>query len=80
LDLNLPKMSGREVLIEVRANERLAKLPVVVLTSSPTHRDILQSEGLHVESYLIKPVDREHFNNTVRSLRKYMLSDILLPQ
>jgi two-component system, chemotaxis family, response regulator Rcp1 len=80
LDLNLPKKSGREVLAEVKAEPRLAALPVVVLTSSATHQSILQAENLHVESYLVKPVDLEHFNNTVRSLRKYMLSDVILPQ
>jgi two-component system, chemotaxis family, response regulator Rcp1 len=80
LDLNLPKKSGREVLAEVKAVERLAALPVVVLTSSPTQQSILQAEGLHVESYLLKPVDREQFVNMVKSLRKYMLSDVILPQ
>jgi CheY-like chemotaxis protein len=80
LDLNLPKKSGREVLGEVKAEQRLACIPVVVLTSSHTHQSILEAEGLHVESYLTKPVDREHFNSTVKSLRKYMLSDVILPQ
>ena len=60
--------------------QRLAAVPVVVLTSSRTHQSILQSEGLHVEGYLTKPVDREQFDNTVKSLRKYMLSDVILPQ
>jgi len=79
LDLNLPKKSGREVLTDVKADERLARVPVVVLTSSRTHQEILQAEGLHVESYLTKPVDREHFDSVVKSLRKYMLSDVILP-
>ena len=80
MDLNLPKKSGREVLAEVKADQRLACLPVVVLTGSPTQQSILQAEELHVESYLVKPVDREHFNSVVKSLRKYMLSDVILPQ
>jgi chemotaxis family two-component system response regulator Rcp1 len=80
LDLNLPKKSGREVLAELRADQRLAGLPVVVLTSSPTQQSVLQAENLHVESYLLKPVDREHFVGMVKSLRKYMLSDVILPQ
>ena len=80
LDLNLPKKSGREVLAEVKADQRLACLPVVVLTGSATQQSVLQAENLHVESYLVKPVDREHFNSTVKSLRKYMLSDVILPQ
>ena len=79
LDLNLPKKSGREVLAEVRADRRLAAVPVVVLTSSRTHQEILQGEGLHVENYLIKPVDRQQFNAIVKLLRKDMLSEIVLP-
>lgn len=80
LDLNLPKKSGREVLAEVKADARLAPVPVVVLTSSRTHREILQAENLHVENYLTKPVDVPQFDSVVKSLRKYMLSDVILPQ
>jgi two-component system, chemotaxis family, response regulator Rcp1 len=79
LDMNLPKKSGREVLAEVRADQRLAGAPVVVLTSSRTHQDILQAENLRVESYLTKPVDLRQFDSVVKSLRKYMLSDVILP-
>jgi chemotaxis family two-component system response regulator Rcp1 len=79
LDLNLPKKSGREVLAELKADQRLANVPVVVLTSSRTHQQILQAEKLHVQNYLIKPIDLEHFNGVVKSLRKYMLSDVILP-
>jgi chemotaxis family two-component system response regulator Rcp1 len=79
LDLNLPKKSGRKVLADVKANERLARVPVVVLTSSRTHQQILQAENLHVESYLTKPVDLQQFDGVVKSLRKYMLSDVILP-
>ena len=80
LDLNLPKKSGREILAEIKADPRLARVPVVVLTSSRTQQQILQSENLHVESYLTKPVDRPQFDGVVKSLRKYMLSDVILPQ
>ena len=80
LDLRLPKLSGREVLAEVRADEQLKPIPVVVLTSSRTHREILKSENLHVEDYLIKPVDFSQFLGVVKSLRKYMLSDVIVPQ
>ena len=80
LDLNLPKVNGREVLTDVRADEKYKSIPVVVLTSSRTHREILQSENLHVEDYLIKPVDLPQFLGVVKSLRKYMLSDVIMPQ
>ena len=80
LDLKLPKMGGREVLTEVRADEELAPIPVVVLTSSPTHREILENEQLHVEDYMVKPVDMEQFLAVVKSIRRYLLSDVILPQ
>jgi two-component system, chemotaxis family, response regulator Rcp1 len=80
LDLNLPKKSGREVLAEVRADQRLSNVPVVVLTGSRTQQEVLQAEKLRVESYLTKPIDVEQFNGVVKSLRKYMLSDVIVPQ
>jgi len=80
LDLNLPKLDGREVLAEVKDDDQLSSIPVVVLTASRTHREVLQSENLHVESYLIKPVDFEQFASVVKSLRKYMLTDVVLPK
>jgi CheY-like chemotaxis protein len=80
LDLNLPKKDGREVLADVRGHERLAGVPVVVLTSSRTHQEILRAENLHVENYLTKPVNFPEFIGVVKSLRKYMLSDVILPQ
>ncbi len=80
LDLHLPKKDGREVLTEVRAEKSLCRIPVVVLTSSRTHREILKSENLHVEDYLVKPVDVQQFIGVVKSLRKYLLNDVILPQ
>lgn len=80
LDLHLPKKNGREVLAELRDDACLSRVPVVVLTSSRTHQEILQAEGLHVEDYLTKPVDLPQFVSVVKSLRRYMLSDVLLPQ
>lgn len=80
LDLQLPKRDGRSVLTEVRADPLLRRIPVVVLTSSQAHWEILKEENLFVESYLIKPVDREAFSCVVKSLRKFMLSDVILPQ
>jgi two-component system, chemotaxis family, response regulator Rcp1 len=80
LDLNLPRKSGREVLAEIKANPQLARIPVVVLTGSSIHQQLLQAESLHVESYLTKPVNLQEFNGVVKSLRKYMLSDVILPQ
>ena len=80
LDLQLPKIDGREVLQKIKPDENLQSIPVVVLTASRTHQEILQSENLHVESYLNKPIDLVEFSSVVKSLRKYMLADVLLPQ
>ncbi|MDY0165939.1 MAG: response regulator [Thermoguttaceae bacterium] len=80
LDVNLPKKDGREVLAEVRADLELRRIPVVVLTASTTHREILKQEKLFVESYMTKPVNREAFHAVVKSLRKYLLDDIVLPK
>ncbi len=80
LDLNLPKKDGREVLSELRAERDLRRIPVVVLTASLAHRDVLQEEQLFVESYMTKPVDREAFHMVVKSLRKYLLDDVVLPK
>ena len=80
LDLKLPRKDGREVLAEVRADKQLSRVPVVVLTSSRTHQEILEEEGLYVEAYLVKPVDSQQFIAVVKSLRKYLLSDVILPQ
>ncbi len=80
LDLQLPKMDGREVLQEVRKDESLDRVPVVVLTASRTHQEILRGENLHVESYLTKPVDAAEFVATVTDLRKYLLADVIVPQ
>jgi len=80
LDMNLPKLNGREVLSIIKNDLRFDRIPVVVLTASRDHRQILEEEGLHVENYLTKPVDVEEFIEVVRSLRRYLLSDVILPQ
>ena len=80
LDLKLPKIEGQEVLAEIRADQGLCRLPVVVLTASHVDAEGLKSDTLHVESYLTKPVDLEEFISVVRSLRKYILADVILPQ
>ncbi len=80
LDLQLPKVNGREVLLKVKGDEKLKQIPVVVLTASLSHLKILQEENLSVESYLNKPIDLAEFSRVVKSLRKFMLADVLLPQ
>jgi two-component system, chemotaxis family, response regulator Rcp1 len=79
LDMQMPKLDGRAVLAEIRGDADLCRIPVVVLTASQTHGQILKDENLHAEDFLTKPVDREHFQRVVKSLRKFMLSDVILP-
>ena len=79
LDLKLPKMDGREVLAEIRSDGELARLPVVVLTASRVHEEILKEQNLEVDSYMIKPVDLEQFLTVIRTLRRFWLDEVILP-
>ena len=73
LDLKLPRMDGLELLKEIRAHERLKRLPVVVLTSSKEQQDILNSYDLGANSYIRKPVDFNQFAETIKQLGLYWL-------
>jgi CheY-like chemotaxis protein len=74
LDLKLPKLDGLGVLRRLRADERTKRLPVVVLTSSKEHQDLLQSYGLGANSYIRKPVDFNQFTETMRQVGLYWLA------
>jgi CheY-like chemotaxis protein len=75
LDLELPKKDGCQVLTEVRADETLKSIPVVVLTASLVHRTILEARGLGVDGYLTKPVSLEQFIQVVKSLHRSWLCE-----
>ncbi|QDS93937.1 Response regulator rcp1 [Roseimaritima multifibrata] len=79
LDLNMPKMNGREVLIDLKKCQRLARIPVVVLTTSEQEADILRSYDLGCNSYIQKPVDIDQFVQSVRQLGTYWFSVVTLP-
>ncbi|MCH7681816.1 response regulator [candidate division KSB1 bacterium] len=78
-DLNMSKMNGLEVLAEIREDESLCDVPVVVLTAAADEEFRLQSEFLGVEGYIAKPVDLHKFLQIVRDLKKHWHSDLVLP-
>jgi CheY-like chemotaxis protein len=72
LDLNLPQKDGREVLEEIKTDEKLKRIPVVVLTTSKAEEDILRSYNLHANSYITKPVDFDQFIKVIRSIDRLL--------
>jgi chemotaxis family two-component system response regulator Rcp1 len=79
LDLNLPKMDGREVLRAVKSDDRLKTIPVVVLTTSSAEADVLESYGLHANCYIVKPVDFEKFADVVQTIERFWFAVVTLP-
>lgn len=79
LDLNLPKKDGREVLAEIKNDDDLKRIPVVVLTVSCSDEDILNSYGLHANCYISKPLDLDEFLNVVRHIENFWLTVVKLP-
>jgi len=79
LDLNLPRKDGREVLEIIKADERLRKIPVVVLTSSASEEDIARAYSRHANCYITKPVDLDQFLRVVQSIESFWLSLVKLP-
>ncbi len=79
LDLQLPRMDGRELLAEVRGDEQLHEIPVVVMTSSSEHEELVRAEQLQVEDYLRKPIDHALFIDLVRRLKTHWHADVILP-
>jgi len=79
LDLNLPKKDGREVLEEIKTDDDLKRIPVVVLTTSKAEEDVLRTYNLHANCYVTKPVDLEKFIVVVRSIDRFWLTVVTLP-
>jgi two-component system, chemotaxis family, response regulator Rcp1 len=79
LDLNLPKMNGREVLAEIKEDPDLRRIPVVILTVSKAEQDILRSYNLHANCYITKPVDLDQFLEVVKSIETFWLTVVMLP-
>jgi two-component system, chemotaxis family, response regulator Rcp1 len=79
LDLNLPRMSGREVLAEVKGDENLRTIPTIILTTSDAEADIVKSYQLQANCYLTKPVKFDEFESLVKSIDDFWLSRVKLP-
>jgi CheY-like chemotaxis protein len=79
LDLNLPKKDGREVLQDIKNDDKLKRIPVVVLTTSKAEEDVLRSYNLHANCYVTKPVDLEKFIVVVKSIDVFWLTVVTLP-
>jgi chemotaxis family two-component system response regulator Rcp1 len=79
LDLNLPKMDGREVLVRIKEDPILKRIPTVILTSSEAEADILRGYDLHANCYLCKPVQLDKFESLVKSINDFWLTKAKLP-
>lgn len=79
LDLNLPKKDGREVLEEIKRDDDLKNIPVVVLTTSKAEEDVLRSYNLHANAYITKPVDFDQFIKVIKSIEDFWLEVVMLP-
>jgi chemotaxis family two-component system response regulator Rcp1 len=80
LDLNLPRKDGREVLAEIKGDESLKRIPVVVLTISNDEKDIFKTYNLHVNCFITKPIDFEQFLKVIKSIEDFWLTIVQLPR
>ncbi len=79
LDINLPKMSGHEVLMYIKNNERFKSIPVIMLTTSSSEKDILQSYRNHVNCYITKPIDVGDFMKAITKIEDFWINIVSIP-
>ena len=80
LDLNLPRMSGRDVLGQIKADARLRHIPVIILSSSAAEQDIARSYALHANAYVVKPVDLDSFRAAISTIEQFFFFLVELPE
>lgn len=80
LDINLPKMDGKEVLNRIKSDPNLKKIPVIILTTSSSEKDILESYNNHANCYVTKPVDLQNFINVIHTIEGFWISIVQLPK
>lgn len=79
LDLNLPKKNGAEVLADIKSDEHLKRIPVIILTASTAEEDVARAYNHHANCYLTKPIDLNQFINVVQEIKSFWLSIVQLP-
>lgn len=79
LDLNMPRIDGKEVLAELKKDESLLNIPVVILTSSSAEQDVAKSYNLHANAYIIKPVDLTKFMHVIQAIKDFWLTVVTFP-
>jgi len=79
LDLNLPRKDGREVLAEIKGDDKLKHIPVVVMTISQAEEDVLRSYNLHANCFVTKPIDLSQFTKVIRSIEDFWFTIVKLP-
>ncbi len=79
LDLNLPKKDGREVLKDIKESNNLKNIPVIILTTSSTEKDIFRAYDLHANAYLVKPIDLDEFMKVIKSIEDFWLNAVTFP-
>lgn len=79
LDINLPKLDGKEVLQQIKTHQELKKIPVVMLTTSSSETDVLESYNSHANCYIVKPVDLNKFFNIVKAIESFWITIVRLP-
>ncbi|QLH78927.1 response regulator [Halosimplex rubrum] len=79
LDLNMPRKDGRDVLEEIKTEDRLKRIPIVVMTSSEAEEDIVQSYDLHANAYLTKPIDFDGFLDVIERIEEFWLTVVKMP-
>ena len=79
LDLNMPRKNGYEVLEEIKLDDNLKRIPVIIMTISKAEEDILKSYNLHANAYIVKPVDINQFTETIKSLEDFWFTIVKLP-
>lgn len=79
LDINLPKKDGKEVLLEIKNDENLKSIPVIILTTSKSEEDVLKTYNLHANCFITKPVELDKFIEVAKSIEDFWLTIVKLP-